>query len=527
MNFSTVDIIVFISYCVFIVAFGLWISRDKKGHKKDSNDYFLAGNTLPWWAIGASLIAANISAEQFIGMSGSGYALGLAIASYEWMAALTLIVVAKFFLPIFLEKRIFTLPQFLEIRYDSRIRTILAVFWVLLYTFVNLTTVLYLSALALSVVFGITVIQAMIGLAVVAVAYSLYGGLKAVAWTDVIQVIFLIFGGLVTTYLALQAVGDNQGVFAGMKEIFNRAPEKFDMIFTEDNPYYSDLPGLSVLVGGMWIANLSYWGCNQYIIQRALAAKNIREAQKGLAFAGYLKLVIPLVVVIPGIAAFVMQQDMVNPEITRPDEAYPWLLGNLVPTGVRGLAFAALIAAALSSLSSMMNSTATIFTIDIYKPFFGSKASETKLVNIGRAVGLIAVIIAVIVAQPLLSGEDQVFQFIQKYTGYVSPGIVVLFLFGLFWRRTTASGALWSAIASVPMSILIDYMFPEMPFLDQMGLVFLILSVLIVAISLIESKKDSPKAIIFGVDLFKTGPVFNIAAMGIVLTLGVLYTIFW
>lgn len=522
MNFSTIDFVIFFGYCIFIVAFGLWISREKKGHKKDSSDYFLAGNTLPWWAIGASLIAANISAEQFIGMSGSGYALGLAIASYEWMAALTLIVVAKFFLPIFIEKKIFTLPQFLEIRFDSRIRTILAVFWVLLYTFVNLTTVLYLSSLALSVVLGISMTQSIIGLAVIAVAYSLYGGLKAVAWTDVVQVIFLVFGGLVTTYLALNAVSDGAGVIAGMKVLYREAPDKFDMILTKDNPYYKDLPGLSVLVGGMWIANLSYWGCNQYIIQRALAAKSVREAQKGLAFAGYLKLVIPLIVVIPGIAAFVMQAD-----IARPDEAYPWLLGNLVPAGVRGLAFAALIAAALSSLSSMMNSTATIFTMDIYKPFFGQDASETKLVNVGRLVGFLSVVIAVFVAQPLLGGEEQIFQFIQKYTGYVSPGIVVLFLFGLFWKRTTGTAALWSAIASVPLSILVDFVFPEVPFLNQMGIVFLLLSALIVSISIYESKRDSPKAIVFGVDLFKTGPVFNIASMGIILILGLLYTVFW
>ncbi len=522
MNFSTLDFVIFGGYCIFIIAFGLWISREKKGHVKNSSDYFLAGNSLPWWAIGASLIAANISAEQFIGMSGSGYALGLAIATYEWMAALTLIVVAKYFLPIFLEKKIFTLPQFLEIRYDSRIRTILAVFWVLLYTFVNLTTVLYLSSLALSVVLGISMTQSIIGLAIIAVAYSIYGGLKAVAWTDVVQVVFLVIGGLVTTYLALDAVSDGSGVVQGLKILYKEAPDKFDMILSKENPYYKDLPGLSVLIGGMWIANLSYWGCNQYIIQRALAAKNIREAQKGLAFAGFLKLLIPLIVVIPGIAAFVMQAD-----INRPDEAYPWLLGNIVPVGIRGLAFAALIAAALSSLSSMMNSTATIFTMDIYKPFFGKEASEKKLVTIGRLVGFCSVIIAVIVAQPLLGGEEQIFQFIQKYTGYVSPGIVVLFMFGLFWKRTTGTAALWSAVASVPVSIAIDLIFPAMPFLDQMGLVFLILSALIITLSMVESKENSPKAIIFGTDLFKTGPVFNIAAMGIVLVLGLLYTMFW
>lgn len=522
MNFSTTDIIVFIVYGVMIVTFGLWISREKKGHKKDSADYFLAGKALPWWAIGASLIASNISAEQFIGMSGSGYAIGLGIASYEWMGGLTLILVAKYLLPIFIEKQIFTLPQFLEIRYDSRIRTILAVFWVFLYTLVNLTTVLYLSSLALSLVLGISMTQSIVGLAVVAVAYSIYGGLKAVAWTDVIQVVFLVIGGLITTYLALDAVSAGAGPAAGFKVLLEKAPEKFDMILSEDNEFYKDLPGLGVILGGLWIANISYFGCNQYIIQRALAAKNIGEAQKGLAFAGYLKLLLPIIVVIPGIAAFVLQAD-----IARYDEAYPWLLGNLVPVGIKGMAFAALIAAALSSLSSMMNSTATIFTMDIYKPFVNPEASETKLVTVGRIVGLTAVVIAVLVAQPLLGGEEQVFQFIQKYTGYVSPGIVVLFLFGLFWKRTTATGALWAAIASVPFSVVVDLAFPSMPFLNQMGVVFLALSALIIAISFATSQGDSPKAIKIGPSLFKTSPTFNALAMGIILILGALYAMFW
>ena len=505
-----------------IVAFGLWMSREKKGHQKGAADYFLAGKALPWWAIGASLIAANISAEQFIGMSGSGYAIGLGIASYEWMGGLTLIIVARYFLPIFLKKGIFTLPQFLEIRYDSRIRTILAVFWVLLYTFVNLTTVLYLSSLALSVVLGISITQSIVGLAVVAVGYSIYGGLKAVAWTDVIQVVFLVLGGLVTTYLALKAVGDGSGPVAGFKILLEQAPEKFDMILSQDSPFYKDLPGIGVLVGGLWIANLSYFGCNQYIIQRALAAKNIAEAQKGLAFAGYLKLLLPLIVVIPGIAAFVLQAD-----ISRYDEAYPWLLSNLVPTGIKGLAFAALIAAALSSLSSMMNSTATIFTMDLYKPFINPEASETRLVMVGRIVGVTCVLVAVLVAQPLLGGQEQVFQFIQKYTGYVSPGIVVLFLFGLFWKRTTATAALWTAMFSVPFSIVIDLVFPEMPFLDQMGLVFLSLSALIILVSLLTSHVKAAKAIDLEPGIFKTNTTFNVLAMGIVLILGAFYIIFW
>lgn len=525
MNFSTLDFIIFFGYCVLIIVVGILVSREKKGHVKNSTDYFLASKSLPWWAIGASLIASNISAEQFIGMSGSGFAIGLGIASYEFMAAVTLLLVAKFFLPIYIKEGIFTMPQFLKLRYDDRIRTSLAVFWIMLYIFVNLTTVLYLSALALSVVLGITTTQAIIGLAFVATAYSIYGGLKAVAWTDVIQVVFLIFGGLVTTYLALDAVSGGAGPLAGLASLYEQAPQKFDMILDEANPFYKDLPGMTVLFGGMWIANISYWGFNQYIIQRALAAKSIKEVQWGLVFAAFLKLLIPLVVVLPGIAAFAL-----NAEISRYDEAYPWLLSNLVPTGIKGLAFAALIAAALSSLSSMMNSTATIFTLDIYKAHLKKDANEKQLVSIGRLVSLVAIVIAVMVAEPLLGGEEQIFQFIQKYTGYVSPGIVVLFIFGLFWKKTTSNAALATAIASVPFSIIIDQVFPTMPFLDQMGLVFLLLSTLIVIYSLFENKSKGvvPENYIrIERKLFKTDIIFNMAAMLILFATAAIYIIFW
>lgn len=525
MNFSTLDFIIFFGYCVFIIIFGLWISRERKGHIKNSTDYFLASKSLPWWAIGASLIAANISAEQFIGMSGSGFAIGLGIASYEFMAAVTLLLVAKYFLPIYLKEGIFTMPQFLKLRYDDRIRTSLAVFWIMLYIFVNLTSVLYLSALALSVVLGISTTQAIIGLAFVAVAYSIYGGLTAVAWTDVVQVIFLVAGGLVTTFLALDAVSGGQGAIAGFGDLLEKAPQKFDMILDKENPFYKDLPGMTVLFGGMWIANVSYWGFNQYIIQRALAAKSIKEVQWGLVFAAFLKLLIPLVVVLPGIAAFAL-----NADINRYDEAYPWLLNNLVPTGLKGLAFAALIAAALSSLSSMMNSTATIFTMDIYKAHLKPDANEKQLVTIGRLVSLTAIIIASFVAEPLLGGEEQIFQFIQKYTGFVSPGIVVLFVFGLFWKKATSNAALATAIFSVPVSIIVDQLFPTMPFLDQMGLVFLLLSALIIVYSLIENKTRGivPENYVrIDRQLFKTDAIFNIAALFILFITAAIYIIFW
>ena len=377
-SFEILDYIIFIAYAILILGVGLWVSRDKKGHQKNAEDYFLASKSLPWWAIGASLIAANISAEQFIGMSGSGFASGLAIASYEWMAAITLIIVGKYFLPIFIEKGLYTIPEFVEKRYSTNLKTILAVFWIALYVFVNLTTVLYLGALALETIMGIPMMYGVVGLALFAAAYSLYGGLSAVAWTDVIQVVFLVIGGLVTTYLALNTVSDGQGMFAGLTTIYEAVPERFAMILDESNPEYKNLPGIAVLVGGMWVANLYYWGFNQYIIQRTLAAKSLKEAQKGILFAAFLKLVIPLIVVIPGIAAFVMVNDpeimarlgmagLENlPTTEQADKAYPWLL-QFLPTGLKGVAFAALAAAIVSSLASMLNSTSTIFTMDIYQ----------------------------------------------------------------------------------------------------------------------------------------------------------------
>ncbi|MGA1495808.1 MAG: sodium:solute symporter family transporter, partial [Rhodothermales bacterium] len=403
MEFTGLDTIVFVTYAIGIVALGLWVSRRKEGHERTSTDYFLAGKSLPFWAIGASLIASNISAEQFIGMSGSGFRVGLAIATYEWMAAVTLLVIAWFFLPIYLEKGIFTMPQFLEKRYDSRVRTLLAVFWLLVYVFVNLTSVLYLGALALNGIMGISLTAGIIGLALFATIYSVYGGLQAVAWTDVVQVIVLIGGGLLTTWLALDAYGGDAGVIAGFSQLLTDAGDRFNMILFEGELMYTDdagltqdaydlLPGLGVLLGGMWVANLFYWGCNQYIIQRALAAKSLKEARRGLAFAGYLKLLLPLIVVIPGIVAYALEAP-----IDKADQAYPWLLGTYLGPGMTGLAVAALAAAIVSSLASMMNSTSTIFTMDIYQSILKKDAPEHRLVQVGRMTSVVAILVAALV----------------------------------------------------------------------------------------------------------------------------------
>ncbi|WP_248722725.1 sodium/sugar symporter [Seonamhaeicola sp. ML3] len=545
-GFHMWDYVVFIAYAILILGVGLWVSRDKKGHQKNAEDYFLASKSLPWWAIGASLIAANISAEQFIGMSGAGFASGLAIASYEWMAALTLIIVGKYFLPIFIEKGLYTIPEFVEKRFSTNLKTILAVFWIALYVFVNLASVLYLGSLALQTIMGVPLIYGIIGLALFAAAYSLYGGLSAVAWTDVIQVVFLILGGLVTTYLALNTVSGGEGFMAGLSTIYDKVPERFEMILDETNPEYINLPGIAVLVGGMWVANLYYWGFNQYIIQRTLAAKSLKESQKGILFAAFLKLLIPLIVVIPGIAAYVIINDpemmtglgdiaLQNSPLDKKDNAYPWLL-QFLPTGLKGVAFAALAAAIVSSLASMLNSTSTIFTMDIYKQYINKHADDRKTVNVGRISAAVALIIACIMA-PLLGGIDQAFQFIQEYTGVVSPGILAVFLLGLFWKKTTNKAAIVGALVSIPIAIYFKVapkgwstsaFFVDLPFMHQMGYTLLLTMLVIILYSYFQHKgADDKKGIPVTKELFKTSPLFNIGAFAVMLILTALYAIFW
>lgn len=539
----------FFLYAAIILSVGLFVSRTPGGQKKTTEDYFLASKSLPWWAIGASLIAANISAEQFIGMSGSGYALGLAIASYEWMAALTLLIVGKYFLPVFIKRKLYTIPEFIEQRYSTNLKSILAVFWIALYIFVNLTSVLYLGGLALQTVLGVPAIWAIVGLAAFAAAYSLYGGLSAVAWTDMIQVFFLIIGGLVTTYIALSVVGADGTVFDGARRIYEEAPGHFEMILDKSNPEYKNLPGIGVLIGGLWIANLYYWGFNQYIIQRTLAAKSLEESQKGIMFAAFLKMIIPFIVVIPGIAAYVIVndpellasvQDMVDTGIPKKnDEAYPWLM-QLLPVGLKGVSVAALAAAVVSSLASMLNSTSTIFTMDIYKPYIARNGNEQNLVRVGRITAAVALVIAVIVA-PLLGSIEQAFQFIQEYTGIVSPGILAVFILGLFFRKTSNRAAIFGALFSIPVAMYfkvgpngwaegggLEHFFVNLPFLDQMGLTFLITAGFMMLFSFVENKGQNDKhALIVEKGYFKTSPLYNIGSFIILILLAVIYALFW
>ena len=537
-GFATADYMVFVVYIIILVGMGIFLSRGKKGEEKSSTDYFLAGNTLTWWAVGASLIAANISAEQFIGMSGSAYKSGIAMAAYELMAAATLIVVAKFLLPVMIEKKIFTIPQFLRERYNWGVGLAFSIFWLFLYVFINLTSVSWLGALAIKQILGLpavagsflgmpvdmTLLVIILILFLVAGIYSIYGGLASVAWTDVMQVTFLVGGGLITAYAALDVIGDALGIDGGalgaFQEIFRHlgsieGDKHFNLVVTRNpdlypdidgivnstgqvigpsDPYF-DIPGIVVIVGALWLTNLGYWGFNQYIIQKGLAAKSLAEAKKGMLFAAFLKILIPFIVCIPGVCAFYIMNGEYDGEpvrrllthltgaITRSDDAYPFLIRNFTPVVVKGLSFAALTAAVISSLASMFNSTSTIFTMDIYKQFINKNASEKKLVTVGRITSVCALIMALIAVYPIMGGADQAFQVIQEYSGFVYPGVVVIFGLGLLWKRASGAAAVVAAIGTFAFSILFKFMLPEVPFLLRMGYVFICLVVIFVGMS--------------------------------------------
>lgn len=536
------DYIVFLVYFVVVLAYGYWVYHQKKAKQMDSKDFFLAEGSLTWWAIGASLIASNISAEHFIGMSGSGFALGLAISSYEWMAAATLIIVAVFFIPIYLKNKIFTMPQFLARRYNDTVATVMAIFWLLVYVFVNLTSIIYLGALAINSISGISFEWCMVGLGIFSIIVTL-GGMKVIGYTDVIQVAVLIMGGLVTCYLALTLVSEKFGyggdILKGLSVIREKAPSHFHMIFDQSNFYYKDLPGLSVLIGGMWINNLNYWGCNQYITQRALGA-DLKTARNGILFAAFLKLLIPLIVVIPGITMYVLHQNgMFQAEMTdvngviKPDHSYPTLM-NLLPNGLKGLAFAALTAAIVASLAGKANSISTIFSLDIYKKFFNKNATEKKLVKTGRITVIVSMLLASLVA-PALRNLDQAYQFVQEYVGFISPGVLSIFLLGFFWKRTTATAALTSAILTIPLSTVLKFLpswtngaFPDLPFMDRMTLVFIILMLLVIVMSLASPKKIDPtKEIIIDTKMFRCTPAFIVGSTIIIGILSALYIVFW
>lgn len=530
-GFETIDYAVFVVYIIILVGLGVFLSRSKKGEEKSSTDYFLAGNTLTWWAVGASLIAANISAEQFIGMSGSAFNSGIAMAAYELMAAATLLVVGKFLLPLMIEKKVFTIPQFLRDRYNDGVGLSFSIFWLFLYVFINLTSVAWLGALAIKQILGLpAVMGSMAGMQVdftlltiililflVAGIYSIYGGLASVAWTDVMQVTFLVGGGLITAYAALDVIGSelhiDGGAFGAFSEIYSHlgsidGDKHFNLVVTRnpnipnitDDPYF-DIPGIVVIVGALWLTNLGYWGFNQYIIQKGLAAKSLDEAKKGMIFAAFLKILIPFIVCIPGVCAYYIMNgsydgtpvidllgDRLAGSIERSDDAYPYLIRNFTPVFVKGLSFAALAAAVISSLASMFNSTSTIFTMDIYKHYIDKNASEKKLVTVGRLTSVCALLLALVAVYPIMGGADQAFQVIQEYSGFVYPGIVVIFGLGLLWKRASGVAAVVAAIGTFAFSILFKFMLPDVPFLLRMGYVFICLVILFFGLSFYSTK---------------------------------------
>ena len=518
-GFKSIDLIILVLYLVLLVSLGLFLSRNKGGKEKSANDYFLAGNTLTWWAVGASLIAANISAEQFIGMSGTGFRDGIAIAAYEVMAAVTLVVIGKFLLPVMLDRKIFTIPQFLRERYNDGVGLAFSILWLFLYVFVNLTSVAWLGALAieqilglqgLSVnIFGLTISMRMLiilCLFIIAGLYSIYGGLASVAWTDVMQVTFLVGGGLITAYVALSEMGKVFGtdalgalsrVYADLTTGTHVNDVHFHLVIQESHNVnaFENVPGIAAVVGGVWRTNLGYWGFNQYIIQKGLAAKSIDEAKKGLVFAGFLKILIPFIVVLPGICAYYIMQDPqafssihLAGSINRADDAYPWLIRNFTPTGIKGLSFAALAAAIISSLASMFNSTSTLFTMDIYKKYINKDAKDKTLVSVGRMVAVGALLIALVAVEPLLGGLDQAFQYIQEYSGFIYPGIIVVFGLGLLWKRASSTAAVWTAILTIPMGVLFKILLPNVAFQFRAGYIFIILFTFFVTVTYLDKK---------------------------------------
>ena len=513
-GFQTIDFVILVCYLILLVSLGLFLSRNKDGKEKSANDYFLAGNTLTWWAVGASLIAANISAEQFIGMSGTGFRDGIAIAAYEVMAAITLVVIGKFLLPVMLDRKIFTIPQFLRERYNDGVGLAFSILWLFLYVFVNLTSVSWLGALAIEQILGLQgIIVDIMGFQVsirmiivlclflIAGIYSIYGGLASVAWTDVMQVTFLVGGGLITAYVALSSMGEILGTDAlgALRQVYhdmttgpNAQDVHFHLIIQQSHnaEAYSNVPGIAAVVGGVWLTNLGYWGFNQYIIQKGLAAKSIDEAQKGLVFAGFLKILIPFIVVLPGICAYYIMgnEDTFRTmnlagDINVADDAYPWLIRNFTPTGIKGLSFAALTAAIISSLASMFNSTSTLFTMDIYKKYINKEAGDKQLVNVGRITSVCALIIALVAVKPLLGGLDQAFQYIQEYSGFIYPGIITVFGLGLLWKRASSRAAVWTAILTIPLGVLFKVFYPEVPFQFRAGNIFIILVIFFIYVS--------------------------------------------
>jgi SSS family solute:Na+ symporter len=561
---NTTDYIIFLLYFIGVSSYGYWIYKRKQTTSLETKDFFLAEGSLTWWAIGASMIASNISAEQFIGMSGNGFTFGVAIAVYEWFAALALIIVAVWFMPIYLKNHIYTMPQFLKTRYNETVSLIMAIFWLFLYVFVNLTSILFLGALAISTLVGPDSFHPIvIGLSLFAIVITL-GGMKVIGFTDVIQVAVLIIGGLVTSYIAMQLVSEKFGlgsdVLAGFSAMMADADDHFHMIFEKPGPNssqvdinkYLTLPGLGMYFAGIWIVNLNYWGCNQYITQRALGA-DLKTARTGILFAALLKIFMPLIVMLPGIAAYVLykngglQNEMAPGGKLLADNAYSAIL-SFLPNGLKGLSMAALTAAIVASLAGKANSISTIFTLDIYQKYIKKDASQKQLVWVGRITIFAAMLLSIALTwqDTLGIGREGGFTFIQKYTGYLSPAIFAVFILGFFWKRTTGAAAVAGILGGFGLAVLFNNFAPalfgndtilytaypngnggyEIPFLICMGWAFVFTILMMVAISLV-GPRINPKAFVIDASMFKLQPAATALTVIILLLVTVLYVRFW
>lgn len=563
-KFATIDIIIFLVYFVVVAGYGIYIYKKKKSESTGSKDYFLAEGSLTWWAIGASLIASNISAEQFIGMSGNGFTVGVAVAAYEWIAAIGLIIVAVWFIPMYLKNKIFTMPQFLKTRYNETTSLIMAVFWLFLYVFVNLTSILYLGSIAIANLVGPEYFHVIMPLLAIFAVIITLGGMKVIGYTDVIQVVVLIIGGLATTYVALVLVSEHFGLgrdaMAGFYKLMETSPDHFKLLVPkpgedatqEQVNNYLALPGVGMYLAGIWIVNLNYWGCNQYITQRALGA-DLKTARQGILFAGFLKLLMPIIVMLPGIAAYVLysngalQNEMAPNGTLMPDNAYSAILGFL-PNGMKGLSVAALTAAIVASLAGKANSIATIFTMDIYNKYIDKNASEKKQVNVGKLVIIVSIIVAILFTwnDSLGIGGAGGFTFIQKYTGFISPGVFAMFLLGMFWKRTTGTAAIVGLLSGFFLSVFFNEFATlvlgpqtwiytayknaagvyEIPFLNCMGLAFAFTMALMILVSL-AGPKVNPKAFEIDKKMFKVEPSIMVLIVVTLLLVSALYVRFW
>ena len=510
MELNAFDVIIFVGFFLIVIGISLFKSRKEVS----SEDYFLAGRGLTWWLIGISIVAANISTEQIVGMAGQGAgSVGLAVSNWQLCGSVGIVIIAFTLLPIFLKAGIYTMPEYLEYRYNSTARGLMALMTVIIYVVVLLTAVLYSGGLTLRAIFGLSLVKGVWLIGLVATTYTVWGGLKAVAWADLFQGLGLLIGGVITFFLALHACG-------GWERFSTENADKLHMILSAD---HAELPWTGVM-SGMWIVLVYYCGLNQFIVQRNLAAKTLSDGQLGVIFAAALWLLVPFAIVMPGIMSYQLYGD----QMAKADEAFPMLIRNLIPPGLRGFMFAAIAGAVISSLASMLNSASTIFTMDIYRRMFDRNAPQKRLLIFGRVVTLIFVAIGCLMA-PILDNPKYggVFQYIQQFQGYIWPGVVAAFLFGMF--VTTAPGA--AGVAALVSGPLIYGLFqrfaPDLHFLIQVAVTFQLVLLIMGLITFIKPL-EKPRVLPVREDIvIKTAPEVKVIGALVIAAVVVFYIIFW